>query len=1522
MKSRLLPLLFRSIRAFLITLLLTLLPSIASAQWRKLPLYPGTFFNEVFFIDNSSGWITGFSGTVLRTADGGLTWNTSTLPGASSSANRDICFVSASTGFVSGDDGIWKTLDGGATWTSITPTNPSPSGSSSMWFTDADNGVYGFGGCAGTTVTFCSTSDGGATWASVTYDHTTPDVAVGGICYMAGAYYAVGGNGKGWKSTDGGVSWTATPTGSAGWQEDIVAAGGTLFVASANGTSCGSTGGGKILKSHDGASTWASTSFATTVMWGISMYSAMDGWSCGDNGNAYRTSNGGVSWTSVACGFGNVDRVDDICFTDATHGWAVGDGIYQFVGDYFVPARDTIDFGDILVGAVSADSLTGVLAVGGAGTILSAALGGSDASQFQVGGANTPVQVPSCQRGGMLTRFIPKSEGVKYGHVDFNLSDFTPVPRVVVKGRGVKPRIFGASGVAFDTLACETKTEKILSLRNDGTYPLTIDSAIFSKQSGGRYRVRAPALPLSIPPGGSADIVVEETATGFGAINAEMQLYNNDAETGKSPFVVRLGGYRTAVRAQIAPDTLVTVPAAAIGTTSQICVRYTNTGDGEQIIETVRPIGTMAPIRLVDSVKGVRLPKFGYHEICFEAEAGDTSLHTRQFLVRTQPCNVDTIITVRYKARNPSIVTGDAVVFDNVSCGLEAFDTIDVSNKGDDRLILQNPRFVGTDSTEFTVVLPTSWPDTIAVAGSTRIVVRFTPTKAKVAHSASIVLPNNDLMPGRSDRRVSLSASRNIPELVPLTRRLDLGPICLNDTPRSARIAVRNSGTLRASGLALEPAAGDGITTAAFLHAVDLEPSKWDTVAVEIVPSRMGAFSERHVIRYEPCGLSDTIEIVGTVVGVTLASTPPTIDFGASAPGSNRRRTIMLENRGNIDAAVIELLLDPPIPGLEILSPLGTFALTPGGSIEVEIGFATNEEIDISALLKALYVGDCADTVTVAITGRVTSDPVIVSRTTLDLGDRLSCEARTASDSVVLSNLGSGPVTVRSVRLTSGASFTITPPVQPDMQIAPGDSIVVTVIQPIGQPGEMLDTLLVEAVGEKNGTIRIPIRARYDIVAYDLQDLGPLPSYLPCDRTTGGYTYVTNSGTVADTVTLSSNDGRISFPDGERMILEPGERDSLRVVIDGTLDETVSGTITARSGRCDIMKSTETSASLIDLSTAMEDVDLGTIPVGETGSGVLTVTNSGEAEITIESMSADGDAAISATFTDGRRSVPAGGSLPLDLGYAPTAAGASTTTVTIVISAPCRDTIVATVSGVASLEERYEVGLAAGNVTGRWGDVVDVPIALSNEESARFLPVVIDIVASPALLDPIGLSLHEEYAAVLTVDRVGYDPSTGRASYRISTKDPGIRIPTTEAFLTVRYEVLRGDSISTPVEAGVPESARNVRWRSSPGLFSLADYCDAHGRLLRIEGGVALKQNAPNPFNPSTTIEFEIPFRGHVILSVRDLSGREVARPVDEVLPAGRRRLVFDGSNLPSGLYFYELTVGRNTIRRRMTLTK
>ena len=70
-----------------------------------------------------------------------------------------------------------------------------------------------------------------------------------------------------------------------------------------------------------------------------------------------------------------------------------------------------------------------------------------------------------------------------------------------------------------------------------------------------------------------------------------------------------------------------------------------------------------------------------------------------------------------------------------------------------------------------------------------------------------------------------------------------------------------------------------------------------------------------------------------------------------------------------------------------------------------------------------------------------------------------------------------------------------------------------------------------------------------------------------------------------------------------------------------------------------------------------------------------------------------------------------------------------------------------------------------------------------------------------------------------------------------------------------------------------------------------------------------LSQNYPNPFNPSTKISWQSPIRSYQVLKIFDILGKELVTLVNEEREAGYHSVDFNASDLPSGVYFYQLLV-------------
>lgn len=126
----------------------------------------------------------------------------------------------------------------------------------------------------------------------------------------------------------------------------------------------------------------------------------------------------------------------------------------------------------------------------------------------------------------------------------------------------------------------------------------------------------------------------------------------------------------------------------------------------------------------------------------------------------------------------------------------------------------------------------------------------------------------------------------------------------------------------------------------------------------------------------------------------------------------------------------------------------------------------------------------------------------------------------------------------------------------------------------------------------------------------------------------------------------------------------------------------------------------------------------------------------------------------------------------------------------------------------------------------------------------------------------------------------------------------------------VNYEVLSQDDIQN-----INTMVRVYFRKREPLLTSYGDEISHLKEYI-------LYQNYPNPFNPNTSISFYLPKRSNVKLSVYDIMGNEISALVSEEKNSGYHQIVFNGSTLYSGIYFYKIQTNNFTEIKKMVLIK
>ncbi len=124
---------------------------------------------------------------------------------------------------------------------------------------------------------------------------------------------------------------------------------------------------------------------------------------------------------------------------------------------------------------------------------------------------------------------------------------------------------------------------------------------------------------------------------------------------------------------------------------------------------------------------------------------------------------------------------------------------------------------------------------------------------------------------------------------------------------------------------------------------------------------------------------------------------------------------------------------------------------------------------------------------------------------------------------------------------------------------------------------------------------------------------------------------------------------------------------------------------------------------------------------------------------------------------------------------------------------------------------------------------------------------------------------------------------------------------------------------------GVPQKIVSDLESEVVELITTTSVEGAHSNSLPTD--FELKQNFPNPFNPNTTIQFDLPQTIHVSLKIYNTLGQEIRNLIDNVIPAGENLIIWDGKNnvgqlVSSGIYFIRLQSGDFIDIKRMMFIK
>jgi photosystem II stability/assembly factor-like uncharacterized protein len=302
-------------------------PDSSQGEWKLVRNADTTnHFYGLCFADKINGWAVGNFGLILRTTDGGYSWNTQTS--GTINSLKCVYFTDTQKGWIGGgSNSIGMTTNGGGTWSWQYPAGESNRTFMSMSFVNKQTGwiVDNYGG-------ILHTEDGGINW--------TPQIsgtswAITSVQFLdAQEVWAVATNRIVLHTTNGGNNWTTSILDTLNYGgsvifNDVFFINHTRGWIATIGVSSTISPLAPIIHTSDTGNTWICQPVQTEWTASLQFVNENLGWAAGESGILY-TSDGGVTWINQLAVSNSL--FTDLYFVDQSHGWALtysGD-IYKY----------------------------------------------------------------------------------------------------------------------------------------------------------------------------------------------------------------------------------------------------------------------------------------------------------------------------------------------------------------------------------------------------------------------------------------------------------------------------------------------------------------------------------------------------------------------------------------------------------------------------------------------------------------------------------------------------------------------------------------------------------------------------------------------------------------------------------------------------------------------------------------------------------------------------------------------------------------------------------------------------------------------------------------------------------------------------------------------------------------------------------------------------------------------------------------------------------------------------------------
>jgi photosystem II stability/assembly factor-like uncharacterized protein len=338
--------------------------------WRQLASGPSlTDFDSVTMVNELRGFAVGRYAALVRTDDGGQTWNKVPLAMHSDDPLYKVAFRDQNIGFLLGNVGggvadIWRTTDGGTTWARVLSTSTGMEGSwRNIAFTGTSTVLIGANGG------FARSTDNGTTWQVRSGWPSCP--VIYGMAFRNAEHGVVGGNLPGtgiqgiFKTSDGGATWSLRHSVPA---NDVIWIGGNTYMAVA---------GQAVVRSDDDGNSWYNHGYVQGGLLRFQRITPTVFAGTDELGGVHMSTDGGVSWFRVRDQIFDIAKAWPLHFIDPQRGLVAGErGLMHRTLDGGASWQQVSNGVNMQIWDVHAFDESDMVAIGDIGLILNSSDGG------------------------------------------------------------------------------------------------------------------------------------------------------------------------------------------------------------------------------------------------------------------------------------------------------------------------------------------------------------------------------------------------------------------------------------------------------------------------------------------------------------------------------------------------------------------------------------------------------------------------------------------------------------------------------------------------------------------------------------------------------------------------------------------------------------------------------------------------------------------------------------------------------------------------------------------------------------------------------------------------------------------------------------------------------------------------------------------------------------------------------------------------------------------------------------------